>query len=113
MNAYKVDAAKKTITIDDNVKATAAEEKDIDRYVAAGYIIKHKSQKRAKQAKDRAAKDKMKDADIQKALTDMGEAGKAILDEYLAKKKDKDQGFFAAKKYYKEEMEKLKKAEKK
>ena len=68
MSAYKVDAAKKIVVIDDSVKATAAEEKDIDRYVMAGYIIKHKSQTRARQAAARAAKDTLTDAAIQEAL---------------------------------------------
>ena len=100
MNAYKVDAAKKTITIDDSVKATAAEEKDIDRYVAAGYIIKHKSQKRAKQAAARAAEDKLTDAAIQEALKNDA----AGLKKYLEIKggKGKGTGFFAAKKWYKD-----------
>ena len=100
MNAYKVDPEKKTITIDDTVKATAAEEKDIDRYVAAGYIIKHKSQKRAKQAAERAAKDTLTDEAIQKALAN-DEKG---LKKYLEIKggKGKGTGFFAAKKWYKD-----------
>ena len=100
MNAYKVDPAKKTVIIDDSVKATAAEEKDIDRYVAAGYIIKHKSQKRAKQAADRAAKDTLTDAAIQEAL----KSDAAGLKKYLEIKggKGKGTGFFAAKKWYKD-----------
>lgn len=104
MNAYKVDPEKKTITIDDTVKATAAEEKDIDRYVAAGYIIKHKSQKRAKQAAERAAKDTLTDEAIQKALAN-DEKG---LKKYLEIKggKGKGTGFFAAKKWYKDTYKK-------
>lgn len=104
MNAYKVDPEKKTITIDDTVKATAAEEKDIDRYVAAGYIIKHKSQKRAKQAAERAAKDTLTDEAIQKELAN-DEKG---LKKYLEIKggKGKGTGFFAAKKWYKDTYKK-------
>ena len=104
MNAYKVDAEKKIITIDDTVKATAAEEKDIDRYVAAGYIIKHKSQKRAKQAAARAKEDKLTDKDILEAL----KADKEGLEKYKAIKagKGKGTGFFAAKKWYKDNYQK-------
>lgn len=104
MNAYKVDAEKKIITIDDTVKATAAEEKDIDRYVAAGYIIKHKSQKRAKQAAERAAKDTLTDEAIKEAL----KADKEGLAKYEAIKggKGKGTGFFAAKKWYKDTYKK-------
>ena len=102
MNAYKVDAAKKIITIDDSVKATAAEEKDIVMYVNAGYVIKHKSQKRAKQAAARA--DSLTDAAIQAALKD----DKKALEEYKKIKatKGKGGGFFAAKKWYKDNYQK-------
>lgn len=104
MNAYKVDAAKKTITIDDSVKATAAEEKDMAMYVAAGYIIKHKSQKRAKQAKERAAKETLTDAAILEALKDDAKG----LAKYKEIKEGKGEGtgFFAARKWYKDTYKK-------
>lgn len=104
MSAYKVDAAKKIVVIDDSVKATAAEEKDIDRYVMAGYIIKHKSQTRARQAAARAAKDTLTDAAIKEALKDDQKG----LEKYLEIKggKGKGTGFFAAKKWYKETYKK-------
>ena len=96
--AYTVNADKKVITIDDSVKATAADNKDIAMYVSAGYIIRHKSVKRSKAATKRA--DNLKDADIKAALKD----DKKALDEYEAikKKTGKGGGFFAAKKWYKE-----------
>ena len=100
MSAYKVDAVKKIVTIDDSVKATAAEEKDIDRYVAAGYIIKHKSQKRAKQAAERAAADSLSNEEILAALKDNKEATKQYM--AIMKGKGKGTGFFAAKKWYKD-----------
>lgn len=102
MNAYKVDAAKKIITIDDSVKATAADDKDIAMYVAAGYVIKHKSQKRAKQAAERA--DSLTDAAIKEALKE----DKKALAEYesIKKQKGKGGGFFAAKKWYKDNYQK-------
>ncbi len=100
--AYTVKPDKKIIIIDDSVKATAADDKDIAMYVAAGYIIKHKSIKRAKAAAQRA--DSLTDAAIKEALKDNKEA----LEEYLAIKKQqgKGGGFFAAKKWYKENFQK-------
>lgn len=53
---YKLNKEKKTITIDDKITPTAADEKDVQRYVTAGYIIRHKSEARAKAAKARAEK---------------------------------------------------------
>lgn len=91
--AYRVDAERKIITLDDSVTPTIAEEKDITRYVNAGYIIKHKSKERAKQAAGRA--DGLKDVTIKEALKDNAEA----LKEYEAIKKEG--GFFKAKAWYK------------
>lgn len=96
--AYTVKADKKIIIIDDSVKATAADDKDISMYVAAGYVIRHKSVKRAKAAAKRA--DSLTDAAIKEALKD----NKKALEEYEAIKKQqgKGGGFFAAKKWYRE-----------
>lgn len=100
--AYTVKADKKIIIIDDSVKATAADDKDIQMYVAAGYVIRHKSEKRAKAAAKRA--DSLTDAAIKEALKD----DKKALAEYEAIKKQqgKGGGFFAAKKWYKENFQK-------
>lgn len=99
MNAYyKVDVKRKFIIIDDTIKSTAAEEKDIDRYVAAGYIIKHKSQARAKKAIERASKDNLTNEIIMKNLANDEEAKKKY--EEIKKGKGKGKGFFAAKKWY-------------
>ena len=100
--AYTVKPDKKILIIDDSVKATAADDKDIAMYVAAGYIIKHKSIKRAKAAAQRA--DSLTDAAIKEALKDNKEA----LEKYSAIKKQqgKGGGFFAAKKWYKENFQK-------
>lgn len=100
--AYTVKPDKKIIIIDDSVKATAADDKDIAMYVAAGYIIKHKSIKRAKEAAKRA--DSLTDAAIKEALKENKEA----LEKYVAIKKQqgKGGGFFAAKKWYKENFQK-------
>ena len=100
--AYIVNPEKKIVIIDDEVKATAAENKDIDRYVAAGYVIRHKSKKRAAKAAERA--DKISDAMILEAL----KGDKKALDKYVEIKKTKGKGggFFAAKKWYKENYQK-------
>ena len=100
--AYTLNKEKKVITIDDNVKATRAEEKDIDRYVAAGYEIKHKSEKRAKAATKRA--DGLKDENIKEALKD----DKKALAKYEEIKKGKGEGFgfFAAKSWDKKNFQK-------
>lgn len=99
---YSLNPDKKTITINDKVKASAADQKDIALYVAAGYIIKHKSEKRAKAAAKRA--DSLTDAAIKAALKD----DKKALETYEAIKKQsgKGGGFFAARKWYKENHQK-------
>ena len=98
MKAYTLNTDKKIITINDSVKATAADNKDISLYVAAGYIIRHKSEKRAKAASKRA--DSLNDVTIKEALKDDMKA----LETYEAIKKQggKGGGFFAAKKWYKD-----------
>lgn len=100
--AYTVKPDKKVIIIDDSVKATAADDKDIAMYVAAGYIIRHKSPKRAKAAAKRA--DSLTDAAIKEALKNDKEA----LAEYeeIKKQQGKGGGFFAARKWYKENHQK-------
>lgn len=94
---YTVKPDKKIIIIDDSVKATAADDKDIAMYVGAGYVIKHKSAKRAKAAAKRV--DSLTDADIKAALKD----DKKALAEYESIKKTKGAGggFFAAKGWFK------------
>ena len=96
--AYTINPDKKIITINDAVKPTVADDKDIALYVSAGYIIRHKSEKRAKVATKRA--DNLNDATIKEALKDDQKA----LETYEAIKKQtgKGGGFFAAKKWYKE-----------
>lgn len=96
--AYKVNTEKRTITIDDTVTATAAEEKDIDRYLKAGYVIKHKSQKRAEQAAERT--DSLTDATILEVLKDNEEALNKYID--IKTGKGKGQGFFSAKSWFKD-----------
>ena len=64
--AYTINPDKKIITINDAVKPTVADDKDIALYVSAGYIIRHKSEKRAKVATKRA--DNLNDATIKEAL---------------------------------------------
>lgn len=97
--AYRLDTERKIITIDDTVNATAAEEKDIDRYVNAGYIIKHKSQTRSKQAASRA--DGLKNDIILEILKDKPEALKEYED-IKTGKSPKGKGFFKAKSWFKD-----------
>lgn len=51
---YKINADKKTITLDTKVSPSAAEKEAAQMYVNAGYIIRYKSEKRAAAARKRA-----------------------------------------------------------
>lgn len=96
--AYTINPDKKIITINDAVKPTVADNKDIALYVSAGYIIRHKSPKRAKVAAKRA--DSLNDATIKEALK--GDQKALETYETIKKQSGKGGGFFAAKKWYKE-----------
>lgn len=96
--AYTVNTEKKIITLDDSVKLTAAEEKDITRYVNAGYLIKHKSKKKSEQATKRANTN-ISNEEIIKALEN-DEKGLAKYNE-IKKGSGKGNGFFAARSWYK------------
>lgn len=97
MANYKLNKEKKIIIIDDN-NITSVEKDDVSMYVAAGYTIKHKSEKRAAAAKGRA--ETLSKEDILKALETDTEAKKTF--ENICKGKGTGKGFFAAKKWYKE-----------
>lgn len=92
---YTLNQKKKTITIDYTVKPTKEDETEVNAYILAGYIIKRKSAKRAAAAAKRA-NDGLKGADIEAALKGNEEA----LAEYASIKSER--GFFAAKKWYKD-----------
>lgn len=92
--SYKINAKEKTITIDDSVKMNATEKQDLQMYVGAGYIIKHKSSAKSKNAKERAMKNNFTDKQILEAL----KADKEAIEQYKAQKKEK--GFFGAKSWY-------------
>lgn len=53
---YKANTQKRVITIDTTVKATAEDKDIIQMYLAAGYTLRCKSQKRAAVARERAKK---------------------------------------------------------
>lgn len=53
---YKLNPKNKTITLDINVNPTPTDEKEVQMYVTAGYIIRHKSEKKAELARERAKK---------------------------------------------------------
>ena len=52
---YKLNANNKTITLDSKVVPTALDEKTVQMYVNAGYIVRYKSEKRAAAARKRIA----------------------------------------------------------
>ena len=94
--SYVVSHAKKIVTIDDTVTMTVADQKDLDFYAKAGYIVKHKSQVRARQAKQRAIESGILTAQqIRIALAN----DQIALDMFDAKCKD---GFFSGVKFYKQ-----------
>jgi hypothetical protein len=100
--AYSLNKNKQWVILNTDVKPTAAEQMLIDTYVRNGWELKLKSAARAAKATARA--DGLKDADIQEALKN----DKKALADYIAIKKQKGKGggFFAAKKWYKENYQK-------
>ena len=98
--AYKIDRTKKTITIDTTVKQSINDEKEIAMYVSAGYVIKHKSLAKAKQAKERS--DSITAADIRNELANDKEALKEF------NRLMSNGGFFTARKYYNSYLEQQK-----
>lgn len=100
MPNYKLNTEKKIIIIDDN-NITSVEKDDVAMYVAAGYTIKHKSEKRSAAAKGRA--ETLTKESILKALKANTEAKETF--ENICKGKGTGKGFFAAKKWYKEYLE--------
>lgn len=49
----KSGAIKRTITVDDNVKPTDRELADVRMYIQCGYVLAHKSEKKAENARKR------------------------------------------------------------
>lgn len=98
---YKVDTAKKIITIYSNVEQSAADKEDIQLYVSAGYVIK-----RAKRAATvEEMRDALKAADPKAAeeFDKLYEMKKVVIDG------KEELGFHAAVKFYnnwKKEQEK-------
>lgn len=105
---YKVDLKNQIITIDDEVKPTPSDKSDVEMYLKAGYMIKHKSIKRANVAKERAKKNNITDAEIIEALKK--DKDEKALNKYIEIKKGqgKGTGFFAAKSWYLKEYKKEK-----
>lgn len=90
--AYKINRDRKTITINDSVKQTAADKQDIMLYVAAGYEIRHKNMEKAKEAAKKA--DTITADKIRKLL----DGDKEALEEF--NRLNKVSGFFTARKFY-------------
>lgn len=93
---YTVNAEKKKITIDDSVKPTQQDKDDVQMYVTAGYIIRHKSEKRSSAVASRSSS--ITNEEIQASL----KGDKKNYEQYLSIKsgKGKGTGFFAAKSFY-------------
>lgn len=53
---FKLNQKNNTITIDTTVKPTAAEKDVVEMYIKAGYVVRFKSEARAKAARERAEK---------------------------------------------------------
>lgn len=110
MAYYKTNPEKKLIIIDHKEKATEADKAEIAMYLAAGWTIRQKSEKRAANAKGRA--DGLKAADIQEALKGDKEALNKF-NEILHAKKNEGGGYFVAKKWYNKYLAEKKAAEEK
>lgn len=89
------------IIIDDSVKPTAQEEKDVKTYIQCGYEIKHKSEAKAERARLNASKLPSKE-EIVKALENDSEN----LKEFQRRCKKEFGGFFKARKWYLDEVKK-------
>ena len=94
---YVVDYEKKVITINDEVKISPIEEKDVYVFVAAGYKLRHKSQARAKKAEERAKGQKTV-KEIEEILKPYPELANTFAD--IKKGKGEGKGAFAAKSWY-------------
>lgn len=94
-----IDYEKKVFTIDDSVKATAADKEDKQALLQAGYKMRHKSQKRAKAMKERAEKAALTKDSIMQALKDKPEQLEKF--QNILKTSSRDGGgWFAARAYY-------------
>lgn len=103
---FTLDHDKKFITVDTTIKPAKGDEEAVALYVKMGYKMRIKSQKRAEEMRKKA--DGL-DADaIKLALKDDEEALKKFDDIIHGKKTNDDgkTGFFAAKKWYKEYINK-------
>ena len=91
--AYSIDVTNKIITIDDTVKRKQSDTDDIQFYINAGYVIRHKSKARSEAAKGRS--DSITADQIRKELASDKPALAQFETMLVAK------GFFSAKKFYK------------
>lgn len=91
--AYSIDVTNKIITIDDTVKRKQSDTDDIQFYINAGYVIRHKSKARSEAAKGRS--DSLTADQIRKELASDKPALTQFETLLVAK------GFFSAKKYFK------------
>lgn len=79
---YKVNTDRKVITVDRNVMPTAADKEEVAMYLAGGYKLAHKSEAKAKRARDNAKKLPNKE-ELLKMLADVKYSkAKAVYDKY-------------------------------
>ena len=103
---YTIDHEKKYITVDTTVKPSNGDEEAVALFVKMGYKMRIKSQDRA--IKMRAQADTMNAAEIRELLKDDSKALKKFDDIIHGKKTgitnaEGKYGFFAAKKWFKDE----------
>lgn len=108
---YTIDQKKHTITIDTTVPPQKGDEEAVALYIKFGYDMRIKSQDRAEKMRNRA--NSLDAATIREALKNDEKALKKFDEIVHGKRKEsKDVGFFVAKKWYKDYLNK-KKEEKK
>lgn len=103
---FTLNQTKKTITVDTTITPAAGDEEAVALYVKMGYALVIKSQKRAKQMRDKA--DKRSKEDFEELLKDNPEGLKTFKDICDGKQtNDKGcSGLWAAKRWYRINIEK-------
>lgn len=93
----KIDRVKKIVYVDDSITPTKEDKQDIQDYLAAGYIKKHKSKKREEKATKKATEKKKKVKEALEKYPQFEEEYKKIKDtKGLKKDERKGRGSFAA-----------------
>lgn len=93
-NYYTVDHTRKTLTVDDRYQMSWRDQIDLDFYAKAGYRIHHKNARKSRFNIEKA--DRTRKRDILAVM----KTDPVALEEF--EKIQKENGFFAAKKYYRD-----------